>query len=54
MVTVDILNGIAWQRCWDQQCVRVVSERAYVKARHTLGAVPEDCLPGQDLMELSL
>ena len=45
MVTIDILNGIAWQRCWDQECVRVVSERAYVKARHTLGAVPEGGLP---------
>ena len=33
MVTIDILNGIAWQRCWDQECVRVVSERAYVGRR---------------------
>ena len=55
MVTVDILNGLAWQRCWDHRCVRVVAaDGAYVKAKHALGAVPEECLPSRSLVELGL
>ena len=55
MVTVDILNGLAWQRCWDHRCVRVVAaDGAYVKAKHALGAVPEECLLSRSLVELGL
>jgi hypothetical protein len=55
MVSVDILNGLAWQRCWDHRCVRVVAaDGAYVKAKHALGAVPVECLPSRSLVELGL
>ena len=43
MVSLDLYNGLAWQRCWDPQCI-VAHGRAYTKARHALGHVPEDAL----------
>ena len=41
MVTLDLCNELAWQRCWDQECVRTVG-RGYVKARRALGCIPVD------------
>ena len=40
MVSVDLLNGWVWQRCWDQMCV-CMHGRLYVKARAWLGGVPQ-------------
>ena len=51
MVTLDLMNGVVWQRCWDQQCRRpdpgrATSRRAaYIKARHCLGPLPEHLVP---------
>ena len=40
MVTIDMLNGIAWQRCWDQACTCNVGN-GYVKAKEFLGSLPD-------------
>ena len=53
MVTLDLLNGIGWQRCWDQQCVCTVVG-GYVKARHLLGCLPADCNLSLESMERAL
>ena len=37
MVSLDLLNGLARQRCWDLDCV-CMTGRLYVKARHALGS----------------
>ena len=44
MVTIDLLNALAWQRCWDRSCVQQL-RRGYRKARHFVGAVPAELLP---------
>ena len=41
MVTLDLQNGLAWQRCWDQQCRRETGGGGYIKARHALGLLPD-------------
>ena len=53
MVTLDLLNGIGWQRCWDQQCVRTV-RGGYVKARHALGCLPAECMLSLEELEQEL
>ena len=57
MVTVDLLRGEAWQRCWDKECVHVVAgEGAFpgappsvlggeLRAKHVLTRPPADDLP---------
>ena len=40
MLTIDMLNWHAWQRCWDRQCVVRLEERGYRKARALVSAVP--------------
>ena len=45
MVTCDLLNGIAWQRCWDRECTCAVKGGGYVKAKHYVGSIPEECVP---------
>ena len=44
MVTVDVLNGVAWQRCWDDECRRG-RDGAHVKARSLLAAPPASAVP---------
>ena len=44
MITLDLLNAIAWQRCFDKSC-RVNVGRGYRKARTFVGSVPSDLLP---------
>ena len=48
MVSIDLLNGLAWQRCFDKQC-RVEVRRGRLcghrKARAFLGSVPAGLLP---------
>ena len=50
MVTVDLLRGEAWQRCWDHECVVHAApphEAMELKARHALGRAPMHLLPPQ-------
>lgn len=45
MVTIDLNNALAWQRCWDQSCRRALGNGLFIKARHPLGSVPVDHVP---------
>lgn len=42
MVTLDLLNDLAWLRCWDQQCIVRCRGGEYVKAKHSLGSLPPE------------
>ena len=44
MITIDLCNGIAWQRCYDRAC-RVSVGRGHRKARHLIGVVPSHLVP---------
>ena len=45
MVTVDLMSGEAFQRCWDSRCIIKLDGGGYLKAKHVLGGVPACCLP---------
>ena len=46
MITVDLLQHAAWQRCWDPECAvcvqtdGVVGEKYRLQAKHYLGRPP--------------
>ena len=40
MLTVDLMNGLAFQRCYDHQCVVRLPGGGYRKARTFVGEVP--------------
>lgn len=50
MFTLDLLNGLAWQRCWDQRCVRTLPI-GYVKAKTPVGSVPSSLLPTASVLQ---
>ena len=45
MISVDLLNALAWQRCWNRECVVRFAGGRYRKARACVGAVPVELLP---------
>lgn len=45
MLTIDLMNGLAWQRCFDHECVVRLPGGGYRKARLFVGGVPEAVLP---------
>ena len=52
MLTIDLLSGKAFQRCWDQQCIRPnASGRGYTKARHYVGVAPMESLPAETALQ---
>ena len=52
MVTVDLVSGEAYQRCWDPTCIIKLDGGGYMKARHALGCVPACCLPTPQALAL--
>ena len=49
MLSIDLLNQFAWQRCWDRSCVVQVGG-GYRKARFLVGPVPPAVLPQADVI----
>ena len=45
MLTVDMMNGLAWQRCFDHACVVRLPGGGYRKARSFVGEMPAAVLP---------
>jgi hypothetical protein len=49
MLTVDLLGGVAYARCWDPECVVLCSKSGLqLKAKHRVGAPPAAVLPSLD------
>ena len=44
MLSIDLYNAIAWQRCWDAQCVVRLACGGYRKARALVGVVPDEVM----------
>mmetsp|Transcript_34130 Transcript_34130/g.81203 ORF Transcript_34130/g.81203 Transcript_34130/m.81203 type:complete len:91 (-) Transcript_34130:28-300(-) len=40
MLTIDVMDGLAWQRCFDHKCVVRLPGGGYRKARLFVGEVP--------------
>jgi hypothetical protein len=45
MLTIDVMNGLAWQRCFDHECVVRLPGGGHRKARLFVGVVPAAVLP---------
>lgn len=46
MLSIDLQNGVAYQRCWDRGCIVFEkSGRGYTSAKHLIGTVPLQCRP---------
>ena len=47
MLSIDLLNAIAWQRCWDTKCVVRLECGGYRKARALVGVLPDELMCSQ-------
>ena len=47
MLSIDLLNAIAWQRCWDTKCVVRRGCGGYRKARALVGVLPDELMCSQ-------
>ena len=44
LLALDLLNGVAFQQCWDRQCVVRLRDGGYRKARAAIGLIPGELL----------
>ena len=44
MISIDLISGIAWQRCWDAECAMRLASGGYRKARALVGMVPDEVM----------
>ena len=44
MLSIDLNNAIAWQRCWDAECAMRLASGGYRKARALVGMVPDEVM----------
>jgi len=47
MLSIDLNNAIAWQRCWDAKCVVRLASGGYRKARALVGVLPDELMCSQ-------
>ena len=45
MMTVELLSGAAYIRCWDQTCTVKLPAGGHVKARQSVGCAPSGTVP---------